>query len=70
MKVESLKKAKHSIFDTKVEEGEIVKDIQALQATIANIDSEKAPTLRKSWRIYAFEEKRRSHHCLSEKKSY
>ena len=47
MKLESLKKAKHSIFDVEVEEGEIVKEIQALQATVANIDSKEAQLKKK-----------------------
>ena len=47
MKVESLKKAKHSIFDAKVEKGKMVKDIQALQVTVANIDSEEAQLKKK-----------------------
>ncbi|GFS38672.1 hypothetical protein Acr_00g0058840 [Actinidia rufa] len=47
MKVELLKIAKHSIFDAEVEEGEMVKYIQALQATVANIDSEEAQLKKK-----------------------
>ncbi|GFZ06782.1 hypothetical protein Acr_18g0009520 [Actinidia rufa] len=42
MKVESLEKAKHSVLDAEIEEGKMVKDIQALQETVANIDCEEA----------------------------
>ena len=47
MKVESLKKAKHSVFGAEVEKGEIIKDIQALQTAVANIDSEEAQLKKK-----------------------
>ena len=47
IKVESLKKAKHSVFDAEIEGGEMVKDVQALQATVANIDSEEAQLKKK-----------------------
>ncbi|GFY94935.1 hypothetical protein Acr_10g0003200 [Actinidia rufa] len=47
MKVESLEKAKHSVLDAEIEEGEMVKDIQALQKIVANIDREKAQLKKK-----------------------
>ena len=47
IKVESLKKAKHSIFGVEGEEGEMVKDIQALQVTITNNDFEEAQLKKK-----------------------
>ncbi|XP_057481964.1 uncharacterized protein LOC130768874 [Actinidia eriantha] len=47
MKAESLEKAKHSVLDAEVEEGEMVKDIQALQKSVANIDCEEAQLKKK-----------------------
>ncbi|GFS37305.1 hypothetical protein Acr_00g0051270 [Actinidia rufa] len=47
MKVESLEKAKHSVLDAEIKEGEMVKDIQALQKIVANIDCEEAQLKKK-----------------------
>ena len=47
MKSESLRKANHRVFDAEIEEGEAVKDVQTLQATIVDIDSEEAQLKKK-----------------------